>query len=54
MTGTRVHTSSLLVGTAEFGKDLVPGVGVGTLYKYHIRSRFNGYRVDKTDPLAVL
>jgi 1,4-alpha-glucan branching enzyme len=27
-------------------------VGVGTLYKYHIRSRHSGYRVNKTDPLS--
>jgi 1,4-alpha-glucan branching enzyme len=30
----------------------VPGVGRGALYKYHIVSRFNGYRVDKCDPFA--
>lgn len=30
----------------------VPGVGKGTLYKYHIRSRHNGYRVDKPDPVS--
>jgi 1,4-alpha-glucan branching enzyme len=31
----------------------LPGVGKGALYKYHIQSRFNGYRVEKTDPFAV-
>jgi len=30
----------------------LPGVERGTLYKFHIRSRFNGYEVDKTDPFA--
>ena len=30
----------------------LPGVGKGTLYKYHILSRFNGYEVEKTDPFA--
>lgn len=30
----------------------LPGVEKGTLYKYHIRSRFNGYEVEKTDPFA--
>jgi len=30
----------------------VPGIGKGTLYKFHIRSRFNGYRVDKSDPFS--
>src|SRR5512132_4097689 len=28
----------------------VPGIGKGTLYKFHIGSRFNGYRADKADP----
>ena len=30
----------------------VPGVVKGALYKYHIASRHQGYRVDKTDPFA--
>ncbi|GKT10578.1 1,4-alpha-glucan branching protein GlgB [Desulforhabdus sp. TSK] len=30
----------------------IPGLGNGTIYKYHIRSRENGYRVDKGDPFA--
>ncbi len=30
----------------------VPGVAHGCPYKYHIESRFNGYRVDKGDPFA--
>lgn len=30
----------------------IPGVGQGTSYKYHIVSRYNGYRVDKADPFA--
>jgi len=28
----------------------VPGVGAGSLYKYFIESRFQGYRVEKADP----
>ena len=32
----------------------IPGLGNGTIYKYHIQSRENGYRVDKGDPFAVL
>ncbi len=31
----------------------LPGVGKGALYKYHIGSRFNGYRVDKADPISI-
>jgi 1,4-alpha-glucan branching enzyme len=30
----------------------VPGLLKGTVYKYHVVSRFNGYRVDKADPFA--
>ena len=30
----------------------IPGLGQGTLYKYHIVSRHNGYRVDKADPFG--
>jgi 1,4-alpha-glucan branching enzyme len=30
----------------------LPGVGTGTLYKYHLRSRHNGYQVEKADPFA--
>jgi 1,4-alpha-glucan branching enzyme len=30
----------------------LPGVGRGALYKFHIESRHNGYRVDKGDPFA--
>ena len=28
----------------------VPGIGAGAMYKYHIESRYNGYKVDKADP----
>jgi 1,4-alpha-glucan branching enzyme len=30
----------------------VPGVGPGATYKFHVASRYGGYRVDKTDPFA--
>ncbi|MEW6755423.1 MAG: 1,4-alpha-glucan branching protein GlgB [Candidatus Latescibacterota bacterium] len=30
----------------------IGGVGHGALYKYHIRSRYGGYEVDKGDPFA--
>lgn len=32
----------------------VEGVGQGALYKFHIRSRHTGYRVDKADPFGFL
>jgi len=31
----------------------LPGVEKGALYKYHIRSRFHAYQVEKTDPFAI-
>ena len=30
----------------------IPGIEKGSIYKYHIDSRFNGYRVNKADPIA--
>ena len=32
----------------------IPGVSKGSNYKYHIRSRYHGYKVDKADPFAFL
>jgi len=40
-------------GQSGIWEGFVPGVGHGTLYKYHIVSRHHGYRVDKTDPFSV-
>jgi len=40
-------------GTSGIWEGFIPGVGHGTLYKYHIVSRHHGYRVDKTDPFSV-
>ncbi|MBN2123266.1 MAG: 1,4-alpha-glucan branching protein GlgB [Deltaproteobacteria bacterium] len=40
-------------GTSGIWEGLIPGVGKGTCYKYHICSRYQGYRVEKADPLAV-
>ena len=39
-------------GRSGIWEGFVPGVGKGTAYKYHIISRYNGYRVDKADPFA--
>ncbi len=30
----------------------IPDLPSGTLYKFHVRSRYRGYRVDKADPFA--
>ncbi|MBI2304765.1 MAG: 1,4-alpha-glucan branching protein GlgB [Chloroflexi bacterium] len=39
-------------GRSGIWEAFVPGVGKGSLYKYHIASRHGGYRVDKADPFA--
>ena len=40
-------------GVSGIWELFVPGVGHGDTYKFHIRSRHQGYRVDKADPMAV-
>ncbi len=40
-------------GSSGIWEGFLPAVRPGTKYKYHIVSRHNGYRVDKTDPFAV-
>ncbi|MFA5111207.1 MAG: 1,4-alpha-glucan branching enzyme, partial [Desulfobaccales bacterium] len=30
----------------------IPGMGPGSLYKYHVASKYGAYRVDKSDPFA--
>ena len=39
-------------GRSGVWEGFIPGIGKGALYKYHIVSRYNGYRVDKMDPFA--
>jgi 1,4-alpha-glucan branching enzyme len=39
-------------GEGGIWERFIPGVGPGTLYKYHIVSRYGGYVVDKADPYA--
>ncbi|HSF57359.1 MAG TPA: 1,4-alpha-glucan branching protein GlgB [Candidatus Binatia bacterium] len=40
-------------GQSGIWEGFFPGIGKGTLYKYRITSRFNGYQVDKADPFSV-
>ena len=40
-------------GSSGIWEGFVPGLERGALYKYHVRSRLHGYRVDKADPFAV-
>jgi 1,4-alpha-glucan branching enzyme len=40
-------------GQSGIWEGFFPDMGKGALYKYRIISRFNGYRVDKADPLSI-
>src|SRR5258708_813622 len=37
-------------GASGIWEGFIPGLGKGTLYKFHIISTQNGYTADKTDP----
>jgi 1,4-alpha-glucan branching enzyme len=39
-------------GQSGIWEGFIPGVDKGISYKYHIHSRYKGYRVDKTDPFS--
>ena len=39
-------------GQSGIWEGFIPGIGQGAIYKYHIISQYNGYRVDKADPFA--
>ncbi len=39
-------------GASGIWEGFIPAIATGTKYKYHIVSRFNNYRVDKSDPFA--
>jgi 1,4-alpha-glucan branching enzyme len=41
-------------GSSGIWEGFIRNLGSGSLYKYHIHSRMNGYRVDKADPFAFL
>ncbi len=40
-------------GSSGIWEGFIPDIGRGTLYKYHIQSRFHNYKVNKTDPFAI-
>jgi 1,4-alpha-glucan branching enzyme len=40
------------VAASGIWQGFVPGLGAGAVYKYHLRSRLNGYAVDKADPVG--
>jgi 1,4-alpha-glucan branching enzyme len=39
-------------GQSGIWEGFIPGVGKGTPYKYHVRSRYKGYQVNKADPFS--
>jgi len=41
-------------GPSGIWEGFVPHVGKGAHYKFHIRSKYNNYRVDKADPFGIL
>ena len=41
------------LGASGVWEAFVPGLGRGAVYKYHVVSQLQGYRVDKADPYAV-
>ncbi|MDP9342726.1 MAG: 1,4-alpha-glucan branching protein GlgB [Actinomycetota bacterium] len=41
------------VGSSGIWAGIVPGVGAGSLYKFHIVRRGGGYRVNKSDPYGL-
>ena len=48
-------TDSLLTPVEHSGiwEGFLPGVGKGTVYKFHVVSKHGGYRADKADPVAL-
>jgi len=42
-----------LRGSSGIWEGFIPNVGKGTIYKYHIVSKHNDYRVNKADPVGV-
>lgn len=49
---TETHLLKVRWDSSGIWEGFIPGVGQGTLYKYHIVSELNNYIVDKGDPFA--
>ena len=49
----RVHPMRLHPGNGVW-ELFIPGLGEGTVYRYNVFSRYNGYRADKSDPYGFL
>ena len=48
----RLHPLKVREDSSGIWEGFIKGLGNGTVYKYHIRSRGSGYEVDKGDPFA--
>ncbi len=48
----KTHPLKVREDQSGIWEGFIPGLGPGTLYKYHIVSNHNGYTVDKGDPFA--
>lgn len=42
-----------MIGASGVWEAFVTGLDAGQVYKYHVESRYEGYRADKTDPFAM-
>ena len=42
-----------LRGSSGIWEGFIPGIGQGSVYKYHVASRYDMYRADKADPYAL-
>jgi len=49
---TETHALKVRDDWSGIWEGFIPALGAGTLYKYHIRSRYYGYSVQKGDPFA--
>lgn len=50
---TLAHPLGIRWDGSGIWEGFIPGLGRGELYKYHIRSKFNSYSVEKGDPFAM-
>ncbi|MEW5894684.1 MAG: 1,4-alpha-glucan branching protein GlgB [Candidatus Omnitrophota bacterium] len=46
------HPLSSRWDSSGIWEGFIPGINAGALYKFHIKSRFDGYQADKKDPFA--
>lgn len=48
----KAHPLRVREDSSGIWEGFLPGVGQGTLYKYHLASKYNNYHVDKADPFS--